>query len=39
MWTMWDAPSDRDYYGQFGPEPEPEEPETIEEPEDLQEAA
>ena len=28
MWTMWDAPSDRDYYGEsglYGGEPEPEE--------------
>ena len=28
MYTMWDAPSDRDYYDQFNPEPpEDEEPE------------
>ena len=28
MWSMWNAPSDRDYYGQHGfggGEPEPEE--------------
>ena len=25
MWSMWDAPSDRDYYGQFNPYPEEEE--------------
>lgn len=25
MWTMWDAPSDRDYYDQFNPYPEEEE--------------
>jgi len=28
MYTMWDAPSDRDYYEQFNPDPpEDEEPE------------
>jgi hypothetical protein len=28
MYSMWDAPSDRDYYEQFNPEsPEDEEPE------------
>jgi hypothetical protein len=27
MWSMWDAPSDRDYYGQFNPYPDEEEPE------------
>ncbi len=28
MYSMWDAPSDRDYYDQFNPEPpEDEEPE------------
>lgn len=25
MWSMWDAPSDRDYYDQFNPEPEEDE--------------
>jgi len=24
MWSMWDAPSDRDYYGQWEPPEEPE---------------
>jgi hypothetical protein len=25
MWSIWNAPSDRDYYDQFGPnEPDPE---------------
>ena len=39
MYSMWNAPSDLDYYGQFNPEPpedeepEPEEPEI---PEELQ---
>jgi len=34
MYTMWDAPSDRDYYEQFNPEPpEDEEPEPELEPE------
>jgi hypothetical protein len=27
MWSMWNAPSDRDYYDQFNPPEEPEEPE------------
>ena len=34
MWSMWNAPSDLDYYGQFNPDPpedeEPEEPEPEE---------
>ena len=25
MWTMWDAPSDRDYYSQFAGEPDDDE--------------
>jgi len=33
MWSMWDAPSDRDYYAQF------EEPDPEEEPEDPQDNA
>jgi hypothetical protein len=28
MWSMWDAPSDRDYYGQFAPYPDEDELET-----------
>jgi len=35
MYSMWDAPSDRDYYDQFNPEPlEDEEPELEPEPDD-----
>ena len=26
MWSMWNAPSDRDYYDQYGPNDEPEPP-------------
>lgn len=36
MWSMWDAPSDRDYYDQFNPVPEEDE-EDEEEEEELNE--
>jgi hypothetical protein len=40
MWSMWNAPSDLDYYGQSGfggDEPEDEQEEELEEPDDLPE--